>query len=81
MPVSELETKIGDLLREELPGVDFGQSVTMAEDGLLDSLALTRIMSALVMEFDVVIPYEEIKRENFNSPKTMAELVSRCMEG
>ena len=77
MPLNELEDRITELLREELPDIDFSQSQTMADDGLLDSLALTKIISALVMEFDVVIPYEEIRREHFNSPRTMAELVDR----
>lgn len=77
MSENEIAEKIDELLKEELPEIDFSQSETMAEDGLLDSLALTKIMSALVMEFDVVIPYEDIKRENFNSSKTMAAIVAK----
>ena len=77
MSENDIAVKIEELLKEELPEIDFSQSETMAEDGLLDSLALTKIISALVMEFDVVIPYEDIKRTNFNSPKTMATMVAR----
>lgn len=77
MSENEIAAKIDVLLKEELPEIDFSQSETMAEDGLLDSLALTKIISALVMEFDVVIPYEDIKRENFNSSKTMAAMVAK----
>ena len=81
MQASELECKVARLLNEELPEVDFSQSETMAEDGRLDSLALTKIISALVLEFDVVIPYEDITRANFNSPKSMAALIARLQEG
>lgn len=66
-------------LAEELPDIDFAVSDTMADDGLLDSLAMTRIITALSMEFGIVIPYEEIRREHFNSPRAMAELVVRLL--
>jgi acyl carrier protein len=68
------------LLREEVPDIDYSKSETMADDGLLDSLALTSILGALSSEFDVEIPYDQITPENFNSIKTIAELMRNLVE-
>lgn len=75
-----LEKRIMRLLREEVPDIDYSKSETMADDGLLDSLALTSILGALSSEFDVEIPYDQITPENFNSIKTIAELVRNLVE-
>ncbi len=80
METSEIEARVSRLLKEELPEFDFNQSETLAEDGLLDSLTLTRIISALSMEFGFVIPYDDITRSNFNSPATMAALVAKLLQ-
>lgn len=77
MTNNEIEDRVNKLLKEELPEIDFSQSEMMATDGLLDSIALTKIIAAIVMEFDAVIPYEDIRRENFNSPKAIAAMVAK----
>ena len=55
-------------------------SNTLVDDGILDSLTLTTIIAALTMEFGIVIPYEEIIEENFNSLDAMAAMVEGLME-
>lgn len=75
-----LEKRIMRLLREEVPDIDYSKSETMADDGFLDSLALTSILGALSSEFDVEIPYDQITPENFNSIKTIAELMRNLVE-
>ena len=65
------------VLEQECPEVDFTASDTLVDDGILDSLALTSIIAALTMEFDITIPYEEIVEENFNSVDAMATMVER----
>ncbi|MFI3214304.1 MAG: phosphopantetheine-binding protein [Eubacteriales bacterium] len=53
-------------------------SATNLIDGdLLDSLSLVEIVTALMEEFEVDIPYEDIVPENFNSIDAMKELVER----
>lgn len=66
-----------ELLKSEYPEIDFESSDALVDDGILDSLTLTGVVSALSMEFDIEIPYEEIVGENFNSVDAMARLVER----
>lgn len=75
MEISEIKNKVQAVLEEQVPDVDFTQSETMADDGLLDSLSLTKILGGLAMEFSVTIPYEDITPSNFNSIDTIVEMI------
>ena len=72
-----MEEKIMSLLSEEFPEVDFSSTETLVDDGILDSLTITRIIALLSMEFDITIPYDEIVEENFNSVAGLARMVER----
>ena len=72
-----MEEKILSLLREELPDVDFDADAELVSDGILDSLSITTIIAALTLEFGVIIPYEDITEENFNSVQAMAAMMER----
>lgn len=61
-----MEEKIYELLSEEFPEIDFKESDTLVDDGILDSLTITGIIATLTMEFGITIPYEEIIEDNFN---------------
>lgn len=75
-----MEEQVLKVLQEEYPEIDFTVSDTLVEDGILDSLTITGIIGALSLEFEIQIPYEEIKEENFNSVSAMAGLVSRLQK-
>ncbi len=75
-----MEGQVLKVLQEEYPEIDFTVSDTLVEDGVLDSLTITEIIGALSLEFEIQIPYEEIKEENFNSVSAMAGLVSRLQK-
>ncbi len=75
-----MEEKILALLTEEFPEIDFASSDALVDDGILDSLTITGIIAALTMEFGIVIPYEEIIEENFNSVAGLAGMVERLSE-
>lgn len=75
-----MEEQVLKVLQEEYPEIDFTVSDTLVEDGVLDSLTITEIIGALSLEFEIQIPYEEIKEENFNSVSAMAGLVSRLQK-
>ena len=75
-----MEGQVLKVLQEEYPEIDFTTSDTMVDDGVLDSLTITEIIGALSLEFEIQIPYEEIKEENFNSVSAMAGLVSRLQK-
>lgn len=66
-----------NLLSEEFPEIDFTSSEELVDEGILDSLTITGIIGALSLEYDIVIPYEEITPENFNSVAALAAMVER----
>ena len=72
-----MEEKILTLLSEEFPEIDFSASDALVDDGILDSLTITGIIAAQIMEIGIIIPYEEIIEENFNSIAGMARMVER----
>lgn len=72
-----MEEKILTLLSDEFPEIDFSASDALVDDGILDSLTITGIIAALIMEFGITIPYEEIIEENFNSIEGMARMVEK----
>lgn len=71
-----MEEKILEICKGVDDSIDY-TSTALIDDGLLDSVTLIGIISELSDAFDVYIPYEEIAPENFNSIKTMAELVEK----
>ena len=72
-----MKEKVLQVLQTECPEVDFTASNELVTDGILDSLTLTSIIAALAMEFDIVIPYEDIIEENFNSIDALTAMVER----
>ncbi len=75
-----MEQKIFEILSEEFPEIDFAASDTLVDDGIMDSLTITGIITVLTMEFGITIPYEEIVEENFNSIAGLAKMVERLQE-
>lgn len=72
-----MKEKILKLLTEEFVDVDFTASEALVDDGILDSLILVELISTLSMEYGIVIPYEEIIPENFNSIDAITAMVER----
>lgn len=67
------------VLQESYPEIDFESSEELVDDGVLDSLTLVGIISALSLEFGVILPYEDIVPENFNSIDSMVALIQKFM--
>ena len=74
-----MRDKIKEILEKSYPDIDFGDSDELVDDGILTSLMVVNIISQLTMEFGVVIPYEEIIPENFNSVDAMASLIEKLV--
>lgn len=72
-----MEKKLLELLSGEYPDIDFEASEELVDDGILDSLTLTGVLAAISAEFDIMLPYEDIIPENFNSVAAMARLIER----
>lgn len=76
----EMRERILSALNREMPEVDFEASDTMVDDGIIDSLTITGMISALSMEFGINIPYEEINEENFNSLEALEKMIERIQK-
>ncbi|MDO4523624.1 MAG: phosphopantetheine-binding protein, partial [Eubacteriales bacterium] len=72
-----MREQILKMLEENFPEIDFECSEELVDDGILDSMTLVGIISALSMEFGIEFPYDEIVPENFNSIDSMVELVEK----
>ena len=72
-----MRDRVKQVLNDNYPEIDFESSNELVDDGILDSLTMVGIISALSMEFNVVLPYEDILPENFNSIDAMVELLEK----
>jgi len=66
-----------DALAEVRDDVDFAGEEHLVEDGILDSLDLTKIIASLDEAFDIHIPAGEIEPENFDNLQAILDLVHR----
>ncbi len=72
--------KLIEILAELHVDVDFSSCERLIDDGILDSLDIVSLVSAIDVEFDVTIPAEEIIPENFNSAAALWALIERLDE-
>ena len=69
--------KVIAILKDLHPEVDFNTCTTLIDDAILDSLDIVTTIAELSDAFDIAIPPNEIIKENFNSAKTLYEMVLR----
>lgn len=69
-----------EVLKEINDEVDFQGETALVDEGLIDSLDMTKIIAALDECFHVRITTGEIEPENFNSMDAMLALVHRHQE-
>ena len=72
-----MKERLLEVLSKAYPHIDFTTGADLVDDSILDSLTIVGSISAISMEFGLIIPYEDIIPQNFNSIDAMAELVSR----
>lgn len=77
--VSKYESRIVTVLSKVIDYVDFENEDDITETGRLDSLAILKIVTALNNEFEIKIPYYEIKPANFKNKDVIATLVWNVM--
>lgn len=76
-----MKQKILELLQSIQPAADFAASTDFLEDGLIDSMDVIMITTALEAEFGVAVPGERITPENYSSAERLAALVEQCRQG
>jgi D-alanine--poly(phosphoribitol) ligase subunit 2 len=68
------------ILLAATPNVDYENEKHLIDTGIIDSLDIVCIISELSDAYDIEIPSEEIKPENFNSAEAMKALIDRLIE-
>lgn len=66
-----------EILEEMHPDVDFENTDTLIDDGILDSFDIVFLISQIKEVFDVKIGAEHIVPENFNSAEAIWELIKK----
>lgn len=69
-----------EILNDIQPDVDYENCTTLIDDELLDSFAILSIVSELEEAFDIEITPVDIVPENFNSARSLWEMVQRLKE-
>lgn len=68
------------VLKKIKPGVDFENNESLIDDEILDSFDIISLVAAIDEEFDIQITAKDIVPENFNSAKSIYELVKKLEE-
>lgn len=69
-----------ELLQDLHPDIDFNECNTLIDHSILDSFDIVALVTDLSEEFDITIPVEELTPDNFNSAKSIYEMVQRLMD-
>ena len=69
-----------EILEELQPDVDFNTVENLIDGRYLDSLTILSLVAEIEEEFDVEIPTVEIIPSNFNSAKSIWELIEKLKE-
>ena len=69
-----------EILEDLHDDVDFTTCTTLIDDKILDSFDIVTIVAEVNNVFDVQIPAEELKPENYNSAKSLYALIERLEE-
>lgn len=69
--------KLIEILEDLKPGVDYETVNNLVDGRYLDSLTILSLVAEIEEEFDVEIPTVEIIPANFNSAKSLWELINK----
>ena len=72
-----IRDEIIEILEVIKKNVDFDKETALVDDGILESLEIVSLVTALSDAFDVDITVTDLVPENFNSVDGMAALIER----
>ena len=72
--------KLIEILKGYNPEVDYYTNEHLIDEGVLDSFDIVSIVSDINDEFDVEITAKDVIPENFNSAKSLYELIKRLQD-
>lgn len=68
------------ILEELHPEVDFTTHSSLIDEKILDSFDIITLITEINEEYDVRIPVDEITPQNFNSAKSLYQLIQRLLD-
>ncbi|HHX55456.1 MAG TPA: acyl carrier protein [Clostridiales bacterium] len=69
-----------EILEELHPEINFEEHDRLIDDKVLDSFDIITLIAEINDEYDVAIPVEHIIPENFNSAKTLYQLIEKLLD-
>ena len=69
--------KLLEILEELKPGVDYKNESNLVDDGVMDSLTIVELISALEDEYGIEVTMEEFIPENFKSMQSIYDMIQR----
>ena len=72
--------KLVEILNSLKPDVDFTGQTRIVDDGILDSMAIARLIGLLEDEYDIEFEVTDLVPENFNSVEALNELIERLKD-
>lgn len=65
-----------NILQEIRPDVDFATETDLVDGGILDSMDILLIVTALEDNYNIKIPLSDLQEENFNSAADIHRLIA-----
>lgn len=72
-----MKEQLLNILNDLRPDVEFENSSTLIDDGILDSFDIINLVGELNDTFDIEITVEDILPANFNSVESILSLIQR----
>lgn len=69
-----------ELLEDLHPDIDFSKCDSLIDSDILDSFDIVSLVTDLSEEFDIRIRVDQLTPENFNSAKSIYQMVQNLMD-
>lgn len=69
-----------EVLKRAVPNGEWTAEGDLVDDGIIDSIDIISAIAEITDEYDIKIPSDEMKNENFNSLEAIYNLVQRLLE-
>ena len=75
--MSESTTRILRFIKDRYPNAELGETDDIFAVGYVNSLFAMELVMFIEKSFEVTIPNEELRLDNFRTAQTMSELIDR----
>ncbi len=75
-----MDKRLIEILEELQPEVDYYTCTELIDGHYLDSLTILSLIAEIEDEYDITVPTVEIIPQNFNSAKSIWEMIERLKE-